>query len=59
MVLGPGKSGVMHVVLHIAGNSGTKVSGTIFVDTLDMAGPNAITYSGDVAAAIPYGYVIK
>lgn len=61
LVLNPGQSGTIDVVIKPSGPAGTVVRGTLYVDTAATGTPTAVyaQLSGDELAALPYTYTIK
>ncbi|HEY7147318.1 MAG TPA: hypothetical protein VH637_23975 [Streptosporangiaceae bacterium] len=59
VIINPGDSGVINVTITPSGASGTKVSGTLYVDDLLDSVPPFNQFSADELAGLPYSYTIK
>jgi subtilisin family serine protease len=60
VIVGPGRSATIPVTITPSGQSGTKVSGTLYVDDeSDILFNSFDEPNGDQVAAIPYSYTIK
>jgi hypothetical protein len=65
VLVAPGQSTTIPVIIDPQGKSGSKVSGTLFVDDLTTLEPYSSyqplgeSFTGDQVAAVPYSYTIK
>ncbi len=60
VIVGPGQTATIPVTITPPGPSGTRVSGTLYVDDADpFVFQNFVDFSGGEVAAFPYSYTVK
>ncbi len=59
IIINPGQTAVINVTITPSGASGTKVSGTLYVDDLMDNIPPYGQFAGNELAGLPYSYTIK
>ena len=59
MIIEPGQTLSIGVIIVPAGTSGTVVSGNLYVDTCQSAVPPYLQFTGSELVALPYSYTIK
>ena len=60
VVVGPGQTGTIPVTITPSGSSGSRVTGTLYVDEYnEIAFQGVFQPDGNDVAAIPYGYTVK
>ncbi len=59
-MVGPGQTGKIPVTITPSAPSGTRVSGTLYIDDASQLGfQGYIGFDGNDVAAIPYSYTVK